>query len=121
MSTTSSSSSDAVTNPSFAPHLLAFVILFAVLAVVAATPTYNGNGQPGCQTAAELSPNPDWRNNWDNTAFWRCEQLGQNAVLRRCEIESGVSQLFSPQSRTCVSNPDWVWEAPVAPPSEATL
>lgn len=97
------------------------VVLFAVLAVVAANAVYNGDGQPGCQTPEELSPNPLWRNNWDQTAYWRCETLGVNAVAERCDNVWGVArQAFHPIRRECVAQEEWEWAAPVAPPSEAT-
>lgn len=99
---------------------LAAIVLFAVLAVVAANAVYNGDGRPGCQTAEELAPNAFWRHSWDQSAFWKCETQGVNAVYGRCEeLTEGRFTAFSPQLRECIDQADWVWEAPVAPLSPA--
>lgn len=103
----------------------AAVVLFAVLAVAAAASTgytgYDENGQPGCQTPGELSPNPLWRNCFDQGAYWECETLGVNAVYRRCEAVHGQPlTAFDPISRKCVTQEEWKWEFCGAPPSDAT-
>lgn len=106
----------------------AAVVLFAVLAVAAAAPdgynNYHKNGQPGCQTPGELSPNPLWRNCFDQGAYWECETLGVNAVYRRCEAVHGQPlTAFSPKSRKCVTQEEWQeeeWEYCGPPPSDAT-
>lgn len=89
-----------------------FIALFALFALVAA----NGNGRPACQTIAELGR--DFRNHWDPTAFWRCEQLNQPAVAYRCEAEYGHTRGFM-TDHGCVTWTVWNWEPVVNPPSLA--
>ena len=75
----------------------------------------NGNGRPGCQTTEEMTVR-DWRNNWDPTAFWRCEVQGQAATHMRCEEVHGT-QLGFMSGRGCVPWDQWVWEPTSNPPS----
>ncbi|CAD7082264.1 unnamed protein product [Hermetia illucens] len=71
----------------------------------------HGNGQPGCKTAEELGRL--WRNNWDPTAYWKCEAAGQPAKLVRCS-----GQAFSDAEQKCVDWSCWVWTPPCDPPSK---
>lgn len=95
------------------PSTVIAIVLFALFALVAA----NGNGQPGCQTDEEMNTR-DWRNNWDPTRFWRCENRNVNAAVVRCEDIMGFPSGFM-SGRGCVDWEDWVWVQPVNPPSAA--
>ncbi|XP_017119883.1 uncharacterized protein LOC108141166 [Drosophila elegans] len=75
---------------------------------------YNGDGQPGCKTQAELDI-AVFRNDWDPTSYWKCESLNKPAIEMKCPSETG----FMDSLKNCVSWEEWEWEKPVAPLSEA--
>lgn len=74
---------------------------------------YNGNGQPGCKTQAELEIGV-FRNDWDPTAYWKCESLNKAGSEVRCPTDTA----FMDSLKNCVSWDEWEWETPVAPLSE---
>ncbi|KAH8312825.1 hypothetical protein KR044_013100 [Drosophila immigrans] len=84
-----------------------------LLAVCCLTNAYNGDGQPGCKTQEELDIGL-FRDNWDATSFWKCNELNEPASKVRCPDEMG----FMDSLKDCVVWDDWKWEKPVAPPSE---
>ncbi|CAD7082263.1 unnamed protein product [Hermetia illucens] len=71
----------------------------------------HGDGQPGCKTEEELGRL--WRNNWDPTAYWQCEEANQPAKLVRCP---GLA--FSQNEQECVDWSSWEWTPPCDPPSK---
>lgn len=100
------------------PSLSFPVALFVFAAVIVLAAAYDGNGQPGCKTPEELSPNPKWRNNWDPSAFWECVTLGEAAEPRRCEevSEKGSEKVaFDALTQECVTWAEWKWSETEAP------
>ncbi|XP_034661776.1 uncharacterized protein LOC117897186 [Drosophila subobscura] len=85
------------------------LVVFACCAVDA----YSGNGQPGCKTQMELEISV-FRNNWDATSYWKCDELNAPATQMKCPDEMG----FVDSLKNCVSWDEWEWETPVAPLSE---
>ncbi|KAH8313585.1 hypothetical protein KR067_008391 [Drosophila pandora] len=91
------------------------IALCAVLVVFCGlVSAYEGDGQPGCKTQAELEIQV-FRNNWDATSYWKCEALNEPATELKCPADTG----FVDSLKNCVSWEEWEWEAPVAPLSEA--
>ncbi|XP_043656184.1 uncharacterized protein LOC122622078 [Drosophila teissieri] len=75
---------------------------------------YDGDGQPGCKTQAELDI-AVFRNNWDATSYWKCETLNKPAIEIKCPSDTG----FMDSLKNCVNWEEWEWEKPVEPISEA--
>jgi hypothetical protein len=72
---------------------------------------YNhGNGRPLC---IQEEMNRRWRNNWDNTRYWKCETLNMPAIQVICEVNT----LFFEIAQECVDIPIWEWTPPCNPPS----
>ncbi|XP_017142946.1 uncharacterized protein LOC108156143 [Drosophila miranda] len=74
---------------------------------------YNDDGQPGCKTQTELDI-AFFRNSWDPTSYWMCDELNVPATQMKCPEETG----FVESLKNCVSWDEWEWESPVAPLSE---
>ncbi|XP_055907760.1 uncharacterized protein LOC129942737 [Eupeodes corollae] len=71
------------------------------------------DGQPGCKTPTELEIKY-FRNTWDPTKYWVCQELGVEAVSEKCPH---VKAWLDSQKK-CVPWEDWVWEEPEHPPSK---
>ncbi|XP_017057161.1 uncharacterized protein LOC108098609 [Drosophila ficusphila] len=88
--------------------------LIVVLCSLGFAQAYEGNGEPGCKTQAEIDI-AVFRNNWDATSYWKCESLNQPASEMKCPSETG----FMDSLKNCVSWEEWEWEKPLPPISEA--
>ncbi|XP_055906015.1 uncharacterized protein LOC129941418 [Eupeodes corollae] len=71
-----------------------------------------GNGQPGCKTDSEMTVK-NFRNLWDPTLYWVCEQKGYPASSSKCPDMTA----WDDASKKCVDWDDWGWLDPVEPPS----
>ncbi|XP_018785622.1 PREDICTED: uncharacterized protein LOC108966924 [Bactrocera latifrons] len=69
-----------------------------------------GNGQPNCTTQEEIDIRI-FRNNWDPTSYWICEELNEPAILGRCPEQMA----YLDSVKDCVSWDDWQWEQPADP------
>jgi len=92
---------------------LQLTICVVLLAACCLTNAYHGDGQPGCKTQEELDIGV-YRDNWDPTSYWKCENLNEPASKVRCPDEMG----FMDSLKDCVVWEEWKWEKPIAPPSE---
>ena len=71
------------------------------------------NGRPNCETDYEQSR--PWRNNFDPTRFWVCDQKNSPAIEAPCR--STFMFLDTVEFLGCVENAKWHWVAPYDPPS----
>lgn len=105
--------SGATFDHQFGKMKMQLTICLVLLATCTLADVYNGDGQPGCKTQEELDIGV-FRDNWDPTAYWKCEILNEPASKLRCPSETG----FIESLKDCVSWEDWKWEKPVPPLSE---
>lgn len=70
------------------------------------------DGRPGCLTIEEVDTR-NYRNNWDPTRYFVCDDLGVTARVEKCPNSYG----FQTSANKCVSFEDWVYETPCIPPS----
>ncbi|XP_055851714.1 uncharacterized protein LOC129915988 [Episyrphus balteatus] len=71
-----------------------------------------GNGQPGCKTATELVVK-NYRNLWDPTSYWVCEEKNVAASSKKCPDMTA----WDDSEKKCVDWELWAWLDPVEPPS----
>ncbi|GAB0099613.1 hypothetical protein DMENIID0001_155000 [Sergentomyia squamirostris] len=94
-----------------------FVIL--TVAVLSAVGCVNGvlevvatnDGQPGCFIRYEFERL--WRNNFDQSAYWRCERWGEGAVRHECPPHTSFQDFW----QTCLPNANWQWTPYSDPPT----
>lgn len=82
----------------------ASLVLLLFLTVTTALVMY-GDGQPNCTTQEEIDIHI-FRNNWDPTSYWICEELNELAILGRCHEQMA----YLDSVKDCVSWDDWHWE-----------
>lgn len=81
--------------------------MFALIGITAA---YNGgDGRPGCQNEFEYQRL--WRNNWDPTRYWMCEN--GEAIPYGCAMD----HFFYESRQDCVPRSEWRWTEPYDPPT----
>ncbi|XP_053954542.1 uncharacterized protein LOC128860809 [Anastrepha ludens] len=84
------------------------VLLLVVLLVATATALLiSGNGRPSCTTQEEINIRI-FRNNWDPTSYWKCEELNAAPVLERCPEQMA----YLDGVKNCVDWAEWHWEEP---------
>ncbi|XP_011192913.2 uncharacterized protein LOC105218799 [Zeugodacus cucurbitae] len=85
-------------------------LMLLLISVATTAFVISGDGQPNCTTQEEINTRM-FRNYWDPTSYWVCEELNELAVLERCPVEMA----YQDNLKECVSWDDWQWEPPILP------
>jgi len=93
--------------------ILLLTLIFGLFFFYEANASYDGDGRPGCKTEEEMNIKV-FRNTWDSTRYWVCENMNEPAVQVTCPPETGFMQ----SRKDCVSWEEWQWEEIVPPISE---
>lgn len=89
------------------------LFLCVLITITLTAYTHDHNGRPGCKSEHELKR--PWRNNFDPTRYWVCEEFNEPAV----EVLCPDGQAYFDPELQCVNWEDWLWTEPYDPPTLA--